>query len=75
MNREARSTPQLSRRLAGVLDSLWFRRAASRAGGAGFFGDWATSEALAPARGTALGALLGAACWAIVAALAWTVAG
>jgi hypothetical protein len=57
-----------------VLETLWLRRAASRAPG-GFFGDWATSEALAPARGTALGALLGAACWVVVAALAWTFAG
>jgi hypothetical protein len=73
--RDAGTTPQLSRRLAGVFETLWLRRAASRAAGVGFFGEWTASEALAPARGTALGALLGAGCWVVVAALAWTLAG
>jgi hypothetical protein len=36
---------------------------------------WSERESLAPARGTALGALLGAACWVLFAALAWTLAG
>lgn len=75
MIRNAGTTPHFSRRLAGVLGALWPRRAASRAGGAGFFGEWGAREALAPARGTALGALLGAGCWVVVAALAWTLAG
>jgi hypothetical protein len=73
--RQAGTTPQLSRRLAGVFEVLWLRRAASRTAGLGFVGEWTASEALAPVRGTALGALLGAGCWVVVAALAWTLAG
>jgi hypothetical protein len=73
--REAESAPQLSRRLAGVLETLWLRRAASGTGGGGAVADGTPSEALAPARGTALGAILGGACWLVLAALAWALAG
>jgi hypothetical protein len=73
LDREVRSTPQLSRRLAEVLESFWARSPGPRAGSVAV-GEWATREALAPARGTALGAVLGAACWVVLAALAWTVA-
>jgi hypothetical protein len=72
---DAGSTPQLSRRLGGVLEAWWLRRAASGTAAVGFFAEWAPREALAPARGAVLGALLGGACWALVAALAWTLAG
>ena len=68
-----RSTPQLSRRLADVIETLWARRSTPHATGVAV-GEWATREALAPARGTALGAVLGAACWVVLVALAWTVA-
>jgi hypothetical protein len=73
LDREVRSTPQLSRRLAEVLETLWAPNPAPH-GGTATVGEWATREALAPARGTALGAVLGAACWVVLAALAWTLA-
>lgn len=75
MTREAMSAPPRGRRLADALETLWTRRASPGTPAAGFFGEWTSSEFLAPARGAALGSLLGVACWAVLAAVAWTFSG